>query len=65
MISINRKDIQENSDRYLFFATKNGLVKRVPINEFERIRQSGKIAINLKEDDQLFRLNYRVEMIKF
>ena len=35
------------------FATKNGLVKRVPINEFERIRQSGKIAINLKEDDQL------------
>ncbi|MBP5280530.1 MAG: DNA gyrase subunit A, partial [Erysipelotrichaceae bacterium] len=38
---------------YLFFVTKNGLVKRVPAAEFESIRQNGKIAISLKEDDEL------------
>ena len=53
MISINRKEVEENSNYYLFFATKKGLVKRVSINEFERIRQSGKIAISLRDDDQL------------
>ena len=38
---------------YLFFVTKNGLCKRVPAMEFESIRQNGKIAISLKEDDEL------------
>ena len=38
---------------YLFFVTRNGLVKRVPAAEFESIRQNGKIAISLKEDDEL------------
>lgn len=38
---------------YLFFVTRNGLVKRVPASEFESIRQNGKIAISLKEDDEL------------
>ena len=38
---------------YLFFVTKNGLCKRVEAKEFESIRQSGKIAISLKEDDEL------------
>ena len=55
MISIPRKykDDDTMKDKYLFFATKNGLVKRVSITEFESIRQSGKIAITLKEDDEL------------
>ena len=38
---------------YLFFVTRNGLCKRVPASEFESIRQNGKIAISLKEDDEL------------
>ena len=38
---------------YLAFATKNGIVKRTPISEFENIRNSGKIAITLKDDDEL------------
>ncbi|MBR0462716.1 MAG: DNA gyrase subunit A [Erysipelotrichaceae bacterium] len=38
---------------YLFFATKNGLCKRVEASQFESIRQTGKIAISLKEDDEL------------
>ncbi|MDD3383366.1 MAG: DNA gyrase subunit A [Bacilli bacterium] len=42
------------SDRNLVFVTKNGVVKRVSLNQFENIRQSGKIAITLREGDQLF-----------
>lgn len=38
---------------FLFFVTKNGLCKRVPASEFESIRQNGKIAISLKENDEL------------
>ena len=53
MINIDRKQIEQNSNYYLFFVTKGGLVKRVHINEFQRIRQSGKIAICLKDNDQL------------
>ena len=53
MISIDKNDIDDDSDLYLFFVTLNGLVKKTPISEFKNIRQTGKIAINLREDDQL------------
>lgn len=43
----------ENDVKYLFFVTKNGLCKRTAIEEFESIRQNGKIAIVLKDDDEL------------
>lgn len=45
-----------NSDeevKYLFFATKNGLVKKTLLDEFSRIRNTGKICINLKDNDEL------------
>ena len=38
---------------YLFFATKEGIVKKTLLSEFENIRNSGKICINLKETDEL------------
>ena len=43
--------------KYLNFVTKNGLVKRTDVYEFESIRKSGKIAISLKEDDELISVN--------
>ena len=43
----------DDSTKYLMFATKNGIVKRTPIEEFDNIRKSGKIAIVLKENDEL------------
>lgn len=49
IISLN--EYQENHT--LVFVTKNGIVKRVALKEFESIRQKGKIAIHLKEDDEL------------
>ena len=39
--------------RYLMFFTKDGIVKRTPISEYESIRQNGKIAITLREGDNL------------
>ncbi|MBD8898260.1 DNA gyrase subunit A [Rhodanobacter sp. DHG33] len=40
-------------DRYVFFATKHGTVKKTPLSEFAFQLQKGKIAINLDEDDAL------------
>ncbi len=37
----------------LIFVTKSGLVKRTSLEEFKNIRQSGKICITLKDDDEL------------
>lgn len=42
-----------DKDEYMFFTTKNGIVKRVHLSEFDSIRQNGKIAISLKDDDEL------------
>lgn len=39
--------------KYLFFATKKGLVKRTSVEEFENINKNGKIAIKFNDDDAL------------
>ena len=45
---------QENEEtKYLAFVTKNGLIKRTPLSEFDNIRTNGKKAIVFKEDDEL------------
>jgi len=49
MLALDKYD-----DLFLLFVTKKGLVKRVSTKEFENIRQNGKIAITLNEDDELF-----------
>ena len=43
----------EDEVKYLVFVTRDGLVKRTAIEEFDSIRKSGKIAISLKEHDEL------------
>lgn len=43
----------DEESKFLFFVTKLGIVKRVSIDEFSSIRQNGKIAISLREDDEL------------
>ena len=40
-------------DRFVFMATKNGIVKKTIFKEFANIRKSGLNAINLREDDEL------------
>lgn len=43
----------DEEERYLFFVTKRGVVKRTPISEYKNIRQNGIIALGLREDDEL------------
>ena len=43
----------ENKEKYLILATKQGLIKRTNLEEFENIRATGKICIKLKENDEL------------
>lgn len=40
-------------DVYLFMATKRGIVKKTSIKEYDHIRKTGIISINLREDDEL------------
>src|SRR5450759_4899038 len=40
-------------DKYVFFATANGTVKKTTLNDFSRPMKRGIIAINLDEDDRL------------
>lgn len=42
-----------DSENFLFFVTKRGVVKRTPVSDFKNIRTSGIKAINLREDDEL------------
>lgn len=42
---------QENA--YVFFATKNGTVKKTALNDYANVRSTGIIAINLADDDRL------------
>ena len=44
---------KEESATNLLFVTKLGLVKRTAVSEFDSIRTNGKIAISLKENDDL------------
>ncbi len=49
MISVSN----EEAAKYLLFVTKQGLVKKTAISEFENIRTSGKISISLRPNDEL------------
>ena len=47
------KTSNDDEFKYLVFATKQGLIKRTEITEFDSIRNNGKKALTLKEDDEL------------
>ena len=45
------KEYEEN--KYLFMATKNGIVKKTPVKDYANVRKTGLAAITLREDDEL------------
>ena len=51
-------DGNNESNKYLVIVTKNGIVKRTDKLEFESIRKTGKIAITLREDDEVLSVYY-------
>nr|WP_318024418.1 DNA gyrase subunit A [Mycoplasmopsis caviae] len=44
-----------DEEHYLFTATKNGIIKKTRLSEYERINSNGKYAFNLREGDELIR----------
>jgi DNA gyrase subunit A len=50
--------VTENEEGYIAFATRNGLIKKTPLTEFERINKNGKIAIRLNEGDSLLSVQF-------
>ena len=46
----------KETDKYLFFVTKQGVVKRSDANEFTSIRNNGLRAINMREEDELIKV---------
>jgi DNA gyrase subunit A len=51
-------DDGNEDNKYLVITTKNGLIKRTNVCEFENIRKNGKIAITLKEDDEVLSVHF-------
>ena len=56
-VKVMLKVTNEDNNKFVLFCTQKGLIKKTPISEFENIRTNGKIAITLKEDDQLISVN--------
>lgn len=50
--------VPEGAEGYIAFATKNGLIKKTKLEEFERINRNGKIAIRLNEGDSLISVQF-------
>ena len=51
-------DNGSEDNKYLVIATKCGLIKRTNVCEFENIRKNGKIAITLKDDDEVLAVHF-------
>ena len=54
---INVSHAANDDDKFLFFTTKYGTVKRTPVPEFKNIRSNGLKAINLHDGDELINVN--------
>lgn len=52
VISVGKEDQKQNL-KYLFFATKNGIIKKTPLDEFRNVRKTGLTAIRLRSNDIL------------
>ena len=54
---INIPHDNDDQAKYLFFTTKEGTVKRTPVEDFENIRKNGLKAINLHDGDELINVS--------
>ncbi len=53
VVKVMLKVSTTDENNFIVFCTQNGIVKRTDIKEFDNIRKSGKIAITLREGDEL------------
>ena len=50
--------LKDDEQKYLVLTTKNGVIKKTPIEEYKTNRKGGLIAINLREGDELIGVNF-------
>ncbi len=50
--------VKEGTEGFIAMATRNGLIKKTPLSEFDNIRKTGKIAISLNEGDELVSVEF-------
>jgi DNA gyrase subunit A len=53
IVKVMLKVSNDDEFKYIVFCTQNGLVKRTELSEFDNIRTTGKLAITLKDNDEL------------
>ena len=53
IIPMKKELIEDPTDHYLAFATRNGVIKKSQLSDYVKINKNGKKAINLSEDDEL------------
>ena len=51
--AVGANEKTNDSEKYLLFATKKGLIKKTKLSEFSSVRQNGLKALNIKEGDEL------------
>lgn len=44
---------RDTDKKFIFFATKNGTIKKVPLDEYDKMKRTGIIAISFKDSDEL------------
>lgn len=54
---INVSNAADDTDKFLFFVTKQGTVKKTPVDDFHNIRSNGLKAIQLHDGDELIHVN--------
>lgn len=54
---INVSNAADDADKFLFFVTKQGTVKKTPVDDFRNIRSNGLKAIQLHDGDELIHVN--------
>ena len=54
---INVSNAADDTDKFLFFVTKQGTVKKTPVDDFRNIRSNGLKAIQLHDGDELIHVN--------
>lgn len=49
---------RDTDKKFIFFATKNGIVKKVPLSEYDNMKRSGVLAIKFKDKDELSSITF-------
>ncbi len=53
VIPVRSMEPEDTQDKFLFFATRQGVVKKTPLADYANVRKTGIIALNLRDEDEV------------